>query len=137
MAIAAAELGMAGSANAQSGKTNRPTRLSEARHEKSFGALKQIDAGVLNIGYAEAGPSSGPVVILLHGWPYDIYSFVDVAPSLASMNYRVIVPYVRGYGATHFLATRHIPQWAAVGIRRGHDRIHGCAQDRQGDPRRI
>ena len=70
----------------------------------SFGPLKQIDAGVLNIGYAEAGPSGGPPVILLHGWPYDIHSFVDVAPLLASMNYRVIVPYVRGYGTTQFLS---------------------------------
>jgi len=71
----------------------------------SFGPLKQINAGVLNVGYAEAGPASGPVVILLHGWPYDIHSFTDVAPSLASAGYRVIVPYVRGYGTTSFLAT--------------------------------
>jgi pimeloyl-ACP methyl ester carboxylesterase len=71
----------------------------------SFGALKQIDAGVLNVGYAEAGPASGPAVILLHGWPYDIYSFVDVAPLLASAGYRVIVPYLRGYGPTRFLSS--------------------------------
>jgi pimeloyl-ACP methyl ester carboxylesterase len=70
----------------------------------SFGPLKQIDAGVLNVGYAEAGPANGPSVILLHGWPYDIYSFVDVAPLLASAGYRVIVPYVRGYGTTRFLS---------------------------------
>jgi pimeloyl-ACP methyl ester carboxylesterase len=70
----------------------------------SFGALKQIDAGVLNVGYAEAGPVDGPAVILLHGWPYDIHSFVDVAPLLASAGYRVIVPYVRGYGTTRFLS---------------------------------
>jgi pimeloyl-ACP methyl ester carboxylesterase len=69
-----------------------------------FASLKQIDAGVLNVGYAEAGPASGPAVILLHGWPYDIHSFVDVAPSLASAGYRVIVPYLRGYGATRFLS---------------------------------
>ncbi len=67
--------------------------------------MKQIDAGVLNVGYAEAGPADGPPVILLHGWPYDIYSFVDVAPLLASAGYRVIVPYVRGYGTTRFLSS--------------------------------
>ena len=70
----------------------------------SFAPLKQIDAGVLNIAYAEAGPADGPPVILLHGWPYDIHSFVDVTPMLASVGYRVIVPYLRGYGATRFLS---------------------------------
>ena len=70
----------------------------------SFGPLKQINAGLLNIGYAEAGPANGPVVILLHGWPYDIHSFVDVAPLLAQAGYRVIVPYLRGYGTTRFLS---------------------------------
>jgi pimeloyl-ACP methyl ester carboxylesterase len=70
----------------------------------SFGPLKQIRAGVLNIGYAEAGPANGPVVLLLHGWPYDIHSYVDVAPALASVGYRVIVPYLRGYGTTTFLS---------------------------------
>jgi pimeloyl-ACP methyl ester carboxylesterase len=71
----------------------------------NFGALKQIDAGVLNVGYAEMGPATGPVAILLHGWPYDIYSFVDVAPILAQAGYRVIVPYLRGYGTTRFLSS--------------------------------
>jgi pimeloyl-ACP methyl ester carboxylesterase len=71
----------------------------------SFGSLKQIDAGLLNVGYAEAGPANGRAVILLHGWPYDIYSFVDVAPLLASAGYRVIVPYLRGYGTTRFLSS--------------------------------
>ena len=71
----------------------------------SFRSLKQIDAGVLNIGYVEDGPADGPVVILLHGWPYDIYSYVDVAPVLAAAGYRVIVPYVRGYGTTTFLSS--------------------------------
>ena len=70
----------------------------------SFGPLKQIDAGLLNIGYAEAGPANGPSVILLHGWPYDIYSFIDVVPLLTSAGYRVIVPYLRGYGTTRFLS---------------------------------
>jgi pimeloyl-ACP methyl ester carboxylesterase len=69
----------------------------------SFGALKQIEAGLLNVGYAEAGPADGPVVLLLHGWPYDILTYVDVAPLLAAQGYRVIVPYLRGYGTTRFL----------------------------------
>ncbi|WP_431954759.1 alpha/beta fold hydrolase [Actinacidiphila sp. bgisy167] len=72
----------------------------------SLGALKQIDAGVLNIGYAESGPADGPVVILLHGWPYDIHSYVDVAPLLAAEGYRVIVPHLRGHGTTRFLSPR-------------------------------
>src|ERR671921_955021 len=70
----------------------------------SFGSLKQIDAGVLNVGYAEAGPTDGPAVILLHGWPYDIHSYVDVAPLLAAEGYRAIVPYLRGCGTTRFLS---------------------------------
>jgi pimeloyl-ACP methyl ester carboxylesterase len=70
----------------------------------SFDALKQIDAGVLNIGYVEAGQSDGPVVLLLHGWPYDIHSYSDVAPLLAQAGYRVIVPYLRGFGTTRFLS---------------------------------
>ena len=70
----------------------------------SFHSLKQIDAGLLNVGYAEDGPGDGPPVILLQGWPYDIYSYVDVAPLLAAKGYRVIVPYLRGYGSTRFLS---------------------------------
>jgi pimeloyl-ACP methyl ester carboxylesterase len=66
--------------------------------------LKQIDAGVLNVGYAEAGPANGPAVILLHGWPYDIHSFVDVAPVLAAKGYHVVMPYLRGFGTTRFLS---------------------------------
>jgi pimeloyl-ACP methyl ester carboxylesterase len=76
--------------------------------KSSFGPLKQVNAGALSVGYAEAGPANGPPVILLHGWPYDIYSFVDVAPLLASAGYRVIVPYVRGYGTTRFLSTETV-----------------------------
>jgi pimeloyl-ACP methyl ester carboxylesterase len=84
----------------------------------SFGALKQIDAGVLNVGYAEAGPGDGPVVLLLHGWPYDIHSYVEVAPLLAAAGYRVIVPYVRGFGTTRFLSkdTFRNGQQAAVAL---------------------
>ena len=91
---------------AQSSKTN-PADLPTIKPgtNKSFGSLKQIDAGLLNVGYAEAGPANGPAVILLHGWPYDIHSFVDVAPLLASAGYRAIVPYLRGYGTTRFLSS--------------------------------
>jgi len=71
---------------------------------RAFGPLKQIDAGLLSVGYAEAGPPGGPAVVLLHGWPYDIHSYVDVAPLLAVAGYRVIVPYLRGYGRTRFLS---------------------------------
>jgi Predicted hydrolases or acyltransferases (alpha/beta hydrolase superfamily) len=74
------------------------------RTNTSFGPIKQIDSGLLNVGYAESGPANGPAVILLHGWPYDIHSFVDVAPLLAARGYRVIVPYLRGYGTTRFLS---------------------------------
>jgi len=112
MAIAAAQLATIGSAAAQSGKVP----AIKPGTNTSFPSLKQIDAGVLNVGYAEAGPSDGPVVFLLHGWPYDIHSFVDVAPLLASQGYRVIVPYVRGCGATRFLthSTMRNGQDAAV-----------------------
>ena len=75
------------------------------RTNTSFGPIKQIDSGLLNVGYAESGPADGPAVILLHGWPYDIHSFVDVTPALASAGYRVLVPYLRGYGATRFLSS--------------------------------
>ena len=93
-------------ANAQADKSN-PTQLPAFKPgtNTSFGVLKQIDAGVLNVGYAEAGPTDGPAVILLHGWPYDIHSYVDAAPLLASAGYRAIVPYLRGYGATRFLSS--------------------------------
>jgi pimeloyl-ACP methyl ester carboxylesterase len=97
---------MIGSADAQAGKAI-PIELPAIKPgtNTSFGPLKQIDAGLLNVGYAEAGPADGPAVILLHGWPYDIHSYVDVAPLLASAGYRVIVPYLRGYGTTRFLSS--------------------------------
>ena len=84
----------------------------------SFGPVKQIDAGLLNVGYVEAGPANGRSVVLLHGWPYDIYSYVDVAPLLAAKGYRVIVPYLRGYGTTRFLSNDTVRngQQAAVGV---------------------
>jgi hypothetical protein len=89
MTLAAAQLGMIGAAEAQSdaAKTARLPAITPGANT-SFAALKQIDAGVLNFGYAEAGPADGPPVILLHGWPYDIHSFVDVAPLLAAAGYR-------------------------------------------------
>jgi pimeloyl-ACP methyl ester carboxylesterase len=80
------------------------SHASEAATSSSLGPLSQIDAGVLNVGYAEAGPRGGRAVILLHGWPYDIHSYIDVAPLLAAGGYRVIVPYLRGYGTTRFLS---------------------------------
>src|SRR5215475_1187141 len=70
----------------------------------SFGPVRHIDAGLLNVGYVETGPADGRPVILLHGWPYDIQSFAEVAPLLAKDGYRVIVPYLRGYGTTRFLS---------------------------------
>ena len=105
--IAAAGLGGLGSASAQSTETP-PAGPSTNRTgtKASFGSLKQVDAGLLNVGYAEVGPSSGHAVILLHGWPYDIHSYVDVAPLLASAGYRVIVPSLRGYGPTRFLSSK-------------------------------
>jgi pimeloyl-ACP methyl ester carboxylesterase len=102
LAIAAAELGWMDSGSAQARKPQLPAI--KPGTNTSFAPLKEIAAGPLNVGYAEAGPADGPVVILLHGWPYDIYSFVDVTPLLASAGYRVIVPYLRGYGTTRFRA---------------------------------
>lgn len=99
--VAAAQLGVIGPATAQPSKVP----IIRPGTHTSFGAIKQIDAGLLNIGYAEDGPADGPPVILLHGWPYDIHSYVDVAPALASVGYRVIVPYLRGYGSTRFLSS--------------------------------
>ncbi|QIG52525.1 alpha/beta hydrolase [Nordella sp. HKS 07] len=101
--FAAAELG-----------TSKPAKAAA----NSFGAIKQINAGVLNIGYAEEGPADGPPVILLHGWPYDIHTYVDVAPLLAAKGYRVIVPYLRGYGTTRFLsdATMRNGQQSAIAV---------------------
>jgi len=88
--VAAAQLGVSSLALANPAEAKLP--------------LKQIDAGLLNVGYAEAGPADGRAVVLLHGWPYDIHSFVDVVPLLASAGYRVITPYLRGYGTTRFLS---------------------------------
>jgi pimeloyl-ACP methyl ester carboxylesterase len=105
MTIAAAQLGVIASAAAQTSETASKVSAIKPGTNTSFKALKQINAGLLNVGYAEDGPADGSPVVLLHGWPYDIYSYVDVAPLLASKGYRVIVPYLRGYGTTRFLAS--------------------------------
>ncbi|OUM02842.1 alpha/beta fold hydrolase [Variovorax sp. JS1663] len=103
--LAAAPWAIPRKASARTGKAT-PGAVAPAKPgtHTSFGPLKQIDAGVLNVGYAEAGPAGGTPVLLLHGWPYDIHAFVDVAPLLAARGYRVIVPYLRGYGSTRFLS---------------------------------
>jgi len=119
MSIAVAQLGLMDSAVAQSGKAtaSKVPALKPGTHT-SFKSMKQIKAGLLNVGYAEDGPPNGPPVLLLHGWPYDIYSFVDVTALLASAGYRVIVPYLRGYGTTTFLsnATVRNGQQSVVGL---------------------
>jgi pimeloyl-ACP methyl ester carboxylesterase len=102
MAIAAAEFVTIGSAFAQRGSQRDSTKPNK---NAAFPPLKQINAGVLNVGYAEDGPATGPAVLLLHGWPYDIHSFVEVTPLLSAAGYRVIVPYLRGYGTTRFLSS--------------------------------
>ena len=104
-ALATAQSITAGPATAQHGAT-APRQLPAIKPgtHPSFEALNQIDAGALNMGYVEAGPNGGSPVLLLHGWPYDIHTYVDVVPLLASAGYRVIVPYLRGYGTTRFLS---------------------------------
>ena len=111
MAIAAAELG-------SSAAPAQAAAAAVGGAASSFGTLKQVNAGVLSISYAEAGPASGPAVLLLHGWPYDIHTYVDVAPMLAAAGYRVIVPYMRGYGGTRFLSpdTPRNGQQAALAV---------------------
>ncbi|APG05069.1 alpha/beta hydrolase [Luteibacter rhizovicinus DSM 16549] len=105
LAILATLAGTIGSAHAQSAQPLPPqTTLSTTASQDPLGPLKHIRAGVLDVAYAELGPANGPVVILLHGWPYDIHSYEDVAPALAAKGYRVLVPYARGYGETRFLS---------------------------------
>lgn len=119
MTITTTQLVRFGSAIAQPSQAE-PATLPKMKSgtNTSFGSLRQVDAGVLNVGYAEVGPADGYPVILLHGWPYDIHSYVDVAPLLASAGYRVIVPYLRGYGTTRFLSseTRRNGQQSALAI---------------------
>ena len=106
MALVATQLDVpAAMAQANVTSTAKPNqRKPGMSNNTSFATLKQVNAGVLNVGYAEVGPADGPVVILLHGWPYDIHAFVEVTPVLAAAGYRVIVPYLRGHGSTTFLS---------------------------------
>ncbi len=115
MTVAAAQFGIAGAARAQSRISEKLLAMKPGTHT-SFRALKQIDAGPLNVGYVEEGPADGPPVVLLHGWPYDIHSYVDVTPLLAQAGYRVVIPYLRGHGTTRFLsdATPRNGQQAAL-----------------------
>jgi pimeloyl-ACP methyl ester carboxylesterase len=109
MITATAKLGLIDSVHPQSPNTEAAGESTTKQvTNTSFGPIKQIDAGVLNVGYAEAGPADGPAVILLHGWPYDIHTYVDVAPLLAVKGYRVIVPHLRGYGTTRFLPSETV-----------------------------
>jgi pimeloyl-ACP methyl ester carboxylesterase len=103
MSIAVAELGAIGAAQAGSNGAEAVCALPSSAGA-SFCDIRQITAGLLDVGYAEVGPTDGPPVILLHGWPYDIHSFIDVAPLLAASGYRVIIPHLRGYGTTRFLS---------------------------------
>jgi pimeloyl-ACP methyl ester carboxylesterase len=104
--------------SADSRQSTETTMTTAAGTDASFGALKQVDAGLLSVGYAEAGPPDSTAVIMLHGWPYDIHSYVAVTPMLASAGYRVIVPYLRGYGTTRFLsaATFRNGQQSVLGV---------------------
>ncbi|HXP00490.1 MAG TPA: alpha/beta hydrolase [Luteibacter sp.] len=105
LGLAAAQLGVSATAEAQAATgAPGPLKTPSSAGATSFAALKTVKAGVLEIGYAEDGPAGGPPALLLHGWPYDIYAFVEVAPILAAAGYRVIVPYLRGYGSTRFLS---------------------------------
>ena len=102
--VTSAHLGLIAPENARANESTPVPPADQPRTQTPFSSLKQIDAAPLNIGYAEAGAHDAPAVLLLHGWPYDIHSFVDVTPLLTSNGYRVIVPYVRGYGTTRFLS---------------------------------
>ena len=103
--VTSAHLGLIAPENTRANESTAVPPANQPRTQTPLSSLKQIDAGPLNIGYAEAGAHDAPAVLLLHGWPYDIHSFVDVTPLLTSKGYRVIVPYVRGYGATRFLSS--------------------------------
>src|SRR5262245_35242428 len=103
IAIGASWLGLVSLLETQSGNIyGAEMTKRKDMNETIFGPIKQIDAGLLNVGYVEVGPSNGVPVILLHGFPYDIYSYAEVAPLLAAKGYRVVVPYLRGYGTTQF-----------------------------------
>jgi len=104
MSLGSAGLSMPGLINTSFIDNNDKKIMKPNYKENPFDTIKQINAGLLNVGYVEAGPSDGNAVILLHGWPYDIHSYADVVPLLTSAGYRVFVPYLRGYGTTRFLS---------------------------------
>jgi pimeloyl-ACP methyl ester carboxylesterase len=104
--FAAGHLVPASAMEASAGGSPAPIATGARAMDAAFAKLKHVDAGVLNVAYAELGAATAPAIILLHGWPYDIHSFVDVGPILAARGYRVIIPHLRGYGATHFRSAR-------------------------------
>jgi pimeloyl-ACP methyl ester carboxylesterase len=107
VAATASEFALVGASNARApGLAVSESALAEPEERISLAPIKQVDAGPLSVGYAEVGPAEGPAVLLLHGWPYDIHSFVEVAPLLAKTGHRVIIPYLRGFGSTRFLSDR-------------------------------
>lgn len=116
MGLMAVAAGATVAACSPSSPTAPAPTTAPAQGYTSLGPLKQVNAGLLDVGYAEVGPPDGRPVILLHGWPYDIHSYVDVAPALAAQGYRVIVPFARGYGSTRFLSatTRRNGQQGAL-----------------------
>ena len=103
--IAAGQLGLLDSISERSESKKNINPNPPARN-KAFEIIKQVDAGVLNVGYIDEGSKDGYPVILLHGWPYDIYTYADVTPLLVSAGYRVIIPYLRGYGTTQFISKK-------------------------------
>jgi hypothetical protein len=113
LTFTAAELGVIGAAHAETNPA--PPPVIKPRTKTSFAPMKQIDAGVLNVGYAEVGPPNGSLVFLLHGWPYDIHDYIEF---LAAQGYRAIVPHLRGHGSTRFLdsTTPRSGQQAAIGV---------------------
>src|SRR4030095_9918156 len=107
IAFGAGELSMFGLSNTSFIDNNSKVLMKHNKDKKiSLNPIKQINAGLLNVGYAEAGPSNGSPVILLHGWPYDIYTYAEVMQILATKGYRVIIPFLRGYGTTSFLSNK-------------------------------
>jgi pimeloyl-ACP methyl ester carboxylesterase len=112
ISVAATQFSLSASAQAQTS----PSSAAKAGGNTSFPALKQINAGALNVGYVEMGPADGKPVVLLHGWPYDIHAFVDVAPALASAGYRVVIPHLRGYGTTAFLSDTAVRNGQPVAV---------------------
>lgn len=104
VALSVAQIPIIGPAASQANGSDKGSPQLHSKNATSFGELRQIEAGVLRVGYAEAGSPDGHPVILLHGWPYDIHTYIDVAPLLVAAGYRVIIPFVRGYGTTRFLS---------------------------------